>query len=163
MSALSRVSRTSARSAGDAPQPPQPAREIELCAIDGAVAWVGFAVPAVECRPSSAAIGCSPTSSTATLREVLDERVDEIGNRVALRHDVRRDVELLRGLRGDRADRGDDRRPQQIGRLLRAKHLDEVADRRRARERHGVDLTVEQHADRCPAPPSRSPARGIVR
>ena len=77
--------------------------------------------------------------------EVLDERVDEIGNRVALGHDGRLDAELLRGFGGDRADRRDDRRAQQIGGLLLAEDLREVLDRAGARERDGVDLPVEQH------------------
>ena len=35
---------------------------------------------------------------------------------------------------------------QQVGRLILPEHRDEVPDRRRARERHRVDLPVEQHA-----------------
>ena len=60
---------------------------------------------------------------TAHPGEVLDEGVDEIGNRVALRHHRRRDAELLRRFGGDRSDRRDDRGAQQIGRLFVARSI----------------------------------------
>jgi hypothetical protein len=80
------------------------------------------------------------------ITEVLDERIDQLRNRVLPGHHGRRDVELLRRFRGDRPDRGHDGGAQQIGRLLAAEDLDEVPDRGRARERDRVDLPVEQHA-----------------
>ena len=55
------------------------------------------------------------------------------------------DPELLRGFGGDRADRRDHGAAQQVGRLFLAVDLREVPDRRRAGERHRVDLPVEQH------------------
>ena len=59
-------------------------------------------------------------------REMFDERVDEIRDRVSLRHHVGRDVELLRGLGGHRADRCDDGRAQEVDGLILAEHGDEI-------------------------------------
>ena len=78
--------------------------------------------------------------------EVLDQRIHEIGDRIALGHHGGGDVQLLRRFRGNRADAGDDGRPQQVGRLIGPEHRDEVPDGRGARERHRVDLPIEQHA-----------------
>ena len=61
--------------------------------------------------------------------EVLDECVDQIRNRVALRHDVRLDSELLRGFGRHRTDRRDDGRAQQIRRLFLTENLGEVPNR----------------------------------
>ena len=49
---------------------------------------------------------------------MFDERIDEIRDRVARGHHRRGDVELLRGLRRDRTDAGDDRAAQKVGSLL---------------------------------------------
>ena len=77
--------------------------------------------------------------------EVRDQRIDQVRDRIASRHHRRRDAQLLGRFGRDRADRGDDRGAQQVGRLILAEHRDEVADGRGARERDGVDLAVEQH------------------
>src|SRR6266550_830655 len=79
------------------------------------------------------------------LCKVLDDRVDERWNSVLRRLDGRLDVVLGRGLGRDRSNRRDDRRPQEVRGRFGAHHLDEIADRRRARERHDVDAPIEQH------------------
>ena len=60
--------------------------------------------------------------------KVRDQRLDEIGDGVALRHDRRHDVELLRGFGRHRPDRGDDGGAQEIDRLIVSEYLDEVTD-----------------------------------
>ena len=52
----------------------------------------------------------------------------------------------LRGrLRRDGANRRDDGSAEQVGRLFCAMDLDEVADSRRARERHDIESPLEEH------------------
>ena len=58
--------------------------------------------------------------------------------------DVGLDAELGGGGGGDGADRGDDRRAEQVGGLFLADERGEALDRGRTRERDGVDLAVEQ-------------------
>ena len=55
-------------------------------------------------------------------------------------------AELLSAFRGDRPDRGDHGRREQVGGLFCSEHLDEVPHGGGAGERDRVDLTVEQHA-----------------
>ena len=78
--------------------------------------------------------------------EVCDERFDQIGNGVALRHDRRDDIELLRSFSRHRSNRGNDRALQEVDGLLVAQNLHEVTDCRGAGERDRVNLAVEQHA-----------------
>ena len=47
----------------------------------------------------------------------------------------------------DRSDRRHERRAEQVGGRIGAEHVHEVADRRRARERHDVDAPLEQHLE----------------
>ena len=75
---------------------------------------------------------------------MLDQRLDEPRHGVFGRHDRRGDAELLRRFGGHRSDRRDHGAGQQVGRLFLAERLDEVAHRRRAGERDGVDLPLEQ-------------------
>ena len=72
----------------------------------------------------------------------LDEAVDGVG----IGDDRRRDADLERRRRRDRADGRDDRGAEQVNGLFLADDGDEPANRGGAGERDRVDLAVEQHA-----------------
>src|SRR5262249_6566032 len=78
--------------------------------------------------------------------EVFRDRIHESGDGIARRLDGGLDVRLRGRLCGHRTYTGDDGRREQVGRRLDADDAYEIPNRRRARERHDIDATFEQHA-----------------
>ena len=142
MSGLSRVSRTSDADRGRSPQPPEAARADR--AAQRRSAPTGVRIGRRACA-HAATLGRSGDPAAAA-ESARPARRPDPGSCTASGITVVRDAELLRGFGRHRADRRDDRR-RRAGR--RPDPAPSIATKfltvDGARERHRVDLAIEQH------------------